>query len=252
MANPLASSHLATHEEDPFLHPESRERAVAADDSPASDTSKTSVVRHDDPNVLPLLLRQLERLMSAAPLGEPITIVGIGSDRTTGDCLGPLVGDYLADLPQFQVLGTLDDPVHAANMAEIVSEITGFTIAVDAALGSPVGGISIRGGSLAPGAAFGRDLPHVGDIAISGLMCESGPLGFERLRSVRLGFVRRVAHTIAIAVATAAQARTTHLRLPAPRAARGDVLLDLATIERANARRDDLPGRVDSPFDRTY
>lgn len=133
----------------------------------------------------------------------PVNVVAIGSDRTTGDCLGPLVGDYLLSCPSVRVHGTLDAPVHAANMAGIIPGIQGCTIAVDAALGDPVGAASVRPGPLAPGAAFGRTLPSVGDVAVSALVCEAGPLGFERLRSVRLGVVRSMARTIAAAIAHA-------------------------------------------------
>lgn len=141
--------------------------------------------------------------MGTAICADRVNVMAIGSDRTTGDCLGPLVGEYLSGVGPFVVYGTLDEPLHAANMAGVVRGIEGFTVAIDAALGNPVGGISVRRGSLAPGAAFGRELPHVGDISISALVCEAGPLGFERLRSVRLGFVRDVAHAIAVSLAGA-------------------------------------------------
>lgn len=149
------------------------------------------------------LAATLRAQMGEATFADRINVMAIGSDRTTGDCLGPLVGEYLSGVGPFVVYGTLDEPLHAANMANVVGGVEGFTVAIDAALGNPVGGISVRRGPLAPGAAFGRELPHVGDIAISALVCEAGPLGFERLRSVRLGFVRDVAHTVAVALAGA-------------------------------------------------
>ncbi len=155
-------------------------------------------------------------LSSCAREKKPINLLAIGSDRTTGDCLGPLVGEYLRHLPEFVVHGTLDTPVHAANFTSVLPRISGFTVAVDAALGNPIGGISVRRGSLAPGAAFGRDLPPVGDLAVSALVCEPGPMGFERLRSVRLNFVRQLAHDIALSLALAAGADhpVDILRLP--------------------------------------
>lgn len=158
-----------------------------------------------------------------------VNVLGIGSDRTTGDCLGPLVGEFLQGVRGVNVYGTLDAPVHAANMAEIVPEITGFTIAVDAALGSPLGSVSVRKGPLAPGAAFGRQLPQVGNVAVSGLVCEAGPLGFERLRSVRLGFVRHMSQVIATAIATAVS--STLAMPPFPTTEQAPVLLDLAALE---------------------
>lgn len=143
------------------------------------------------------LAATFRRLFSAVPADDPINVLAIGSDRTTGDCLGPLVGDFLADSDAFNVYGTLDTPVHAANLNEIAPEITGFTVAIDAALGDPIGAVSVRPGAISPGAAFGRNLPTLGNVSVSALVCESGPLGFERLRSVRLGFVREIARFVA-------------------------------------------------------
>lgn len=161
------------------------------------------VVTHDAADAPLRLSAKLRTEMGVGVFADRINILAIGSDRTTGDCLGPLVGDFLSGVGPFVVYGTLGDPLHAANMADVVRSVEGYTIAIDAALGNPVGGISVRRGSLAPGAAFGRELPHVGDVSVSALVCEAGPLGFERLRSVRLGFVRDVAHCIAVALAGA-------------------------------------------------
>lgn len=159
------------------------------------------VVAYDAVDAHVRLAAVLRAEMGPAVHADRINIMAIGSDRTTGDCLGPLVGEYLSGVGPFVVYGTLDEPVHAANMAAVLEEVDGFTVAIDAALGNPVGGISVQRGALTPGAAFGRELPPVGNVAVSALVCEAGPLGFERLRSVRLGFVRDVAHAIAVALA---------------------------------------------------
>lgn len=183
----------------------------------------------DRPDSVERVAAELRGMIGPCP-EYPVNVLAIGSDRTTGDCLGPLVGEYLLGMGKVNVYGTLDSPVHAANMIEVVPEITGFTVAVDAALGSPVGGISVRKGPLAPGAAFGRELPVVGNVSISGLVCETGPLGFERLRSVRLGFVRRVARTIAHGIAAGVGFELqpgTGLTGPAG----DDEILDLAAYE---------------------
>jgi putative sporulation protein YyaC len=182
-------------------------------------------VCHDAPGATDRLAGALLRLMrDAYPLRAPLTAVCIGSDRTTGDCLGPLVGEYLRSGSVFSVYGTLDEPVHAANLLDVIPALTGFVLAVDAALGEPVGGVAVRRGTLAPGAAFGRDLPAIGDVAVSGLVCEPGGLGFERLRSVRLSFVRRMAHVIASALTEAAG------RLVTERAA-SERVIDIAALE---------------------
>ena len=46
----------------------------------------------------------------------------IGSDRVTGDCLGPYIGHQLLDrldLQDIYVYGTLKDPVHALNLEKV-------------------------------------------------------------------------------------------------------------------------------------
>ncbi|MDG0959670.1 spore protease YyaC, partial [Bacillus paranthracis] len=83
-------------------------------------------------------------LLSHIPIKThiPIILVCIGTDRSTGDALGPLVGTKLEQvgIKNFQVFGTLDDPVHALNLEEKIRNIqkdnpTSFIIAVDACLG---------------------------------------------------------------------------------------------------------------------
>ena len=72
----------------------------------------------------------------------------IGSDRVTGDCLGPYIGHQLldhlrtdySDTQGIYVYGTLKDPVHALNLVKISRQIRtlhpeGLVIAVDASLG---------------------------------------------------------------------------------------------------------------------
>ena len=65
----------------------------------------------------------------------------IGSDRSTGDSLGPLVGYKLEKRgEQARLMGTLKQPVHAINLEEAVSRIgaeyrDSVVVAVDASIG---------------------------------------------------------------------------------------------------------------------
>ena len=73
---------------------------------------------------------------------QPLVIVCIGTDRATGDCLGPLVGQALLPSPQYSVFGTLKEPIHAKNLNQTFKEIYSvcqnpFIIAVDYTLPSP-------------------------------------------------------------------------------------------------------------------
>lgn len=129
----------------------------------------------------------------------------IGTDRSTGDCLGPLIGSKIQPLSQdyLHVYGTLDDPVHASNLKEKLDQIykrfeNPYIIAVDACLGSidSVGQISIGDGSLQPGAGVNKSLPAVGDIHITGIVNVGGFMEFLVLQNTRLNLVMKIANLI--------------------------------------------------------
>ena len=71
-----------------------------------------------------------------------IVFLCIGSDRVTGDCLGPYIGHLLHphETGHIFVYGTLSCPVHALNLEKTSSLITrlhphALVIAIDASLG---------------------------------------------------------------------------------------------------------------------
>lgn len=129
----------------------------------------------------------------------------IGTDRATGDCLGPLVGTRLTSLmPYANIFGTLQDPCHATNLEEILNIIESkfnnpLIIAIDASLGNAdrIGYINIRKGSLKPGTALKKVLPEVGDFHISGVVNIGGFLEHMVLQNTRLYIVYSMADIIA-------------------------------------------------------
>ena len=136
---------------------------------------------------------------------RPIIFLCIGTDRSTGDSLGPLVGDKLKFLIRDDVYlyGNLEKPVHAKNLCEVIEEINcnhpnPFIIAIDACLGSlqNVGKIHIENRPLSPGAALNKDLPLVGHISITGIVNISGALEFMVLQNTRLFTVMQLADII--------------------------------------------------------
>ena len=136
--------------------------------------------------------------------GSPVFLC-IGSDRVTGDCLGPYVGYRLSQyqLPGISVYGTLNQPVHAVNLEHMTDFITlhhpaALVIAVDASLGEKehLGYVTIGNGSLYPGAAVQKELPPVGDIYITGIVNISGILEYLTLQTTRLSTVISLADTI--------------------------------------------------------
>ncbi|HHW60904.1 MAG TPA: spore protease YyaC [Syntrophomonadaceae bacterium] len=129
----------------------------------------------------------------------------IGTDRATGDCLGPLVGTRLKSLhASAHVYGTLERPAHATNLHNVLGEIQDLfydplLVAVDASLGrvDRVGYINVREGCLKPGTALNKSLPEVGDFHVSGVVNVGGFLDQMVLQNTRLYVVHRMAENIA-------------------------------------------------------
>lgn len=128
----------------------------------------------------------------------------IGTDRSTGDCLGPLVGHKLKDMNMANVyiFGSLDEPVHAKNLNIYLSKLKEFKnpyiIAIDACLGKMerVGFINIKEGPLFPGAGVNKNLPSVGNISITGIVNVSGFMEIMILQNTRLSLVMNMANII--------------------------------------------------------
>ena len=140
---------------------------------------------------------------------EPV-FVCIGSDRITGDCLGPLVGQLLLtkySVPYF-VYGTLDFPIHAKNLAATTEFLQSVhpdacVIAIDASLGSyeDIGMIKFGRGGLRAGGAIRKDGPCVGDCYLTGVVNAGGFADHTRLFSTRLYLVHQMAEKIAAGIA---------------------------------------------------
>lgn len=134
-----------------------------------------------------------------------IVFLCIGSDRMTGDCLGPYIGQQLS-LKKFQgiyVYGTLDTPVHALNLRQASDYIEimhphALVIAIDASLGQKkhLGYVTIGNGALYPGAGVQKELPPVGDIHITGIVNIAGILEQMTLQTTRLSTVISLADII--------------------------------------------------------
>lgn len=145
---------------------------------------------------------------------EQLVFCCIGTDRSTGDALGPLVGNHLTQdyaFP-FTVLGTLEKPVHALNLLETQAELETrtpypFVIAVDACLGEEdsIGSIIVRDGSLYPGRAVKKELPPIGNLSIKGVVNVGGFMEAMVLQNTRLHITHSMSTTIARALTLAWQ-----------------------------------------------
>lgn len=168
------------------------------------------------PNASFLLSNEITALMKEVNLDNGISdnpqvvVLCVGTDRSTGDCLGPLVGHKLSKLysmMNIHVLGTLKEPVHAKNLDENMNYILNtiknpFIIAIDASLGKMenIGKINLYKGPLFPGAGVNKNLQPVGDISITGIVNMSGFMEYIVLQNTRLSLVMEMAETISLSL----------------------------------------------------
>ncbi|GKX68450.1 spore protease YyaC [Inconstantimicrobium mannanitabidum] len=137
---------------------------------------------------------------------RPIVFLCIGTDRSTGDSLGPLIGEKIRLFSQnnIYIYGNLENPVHAKNLSYTVEQISiqhkdPYIIAIDACLGNinSIDNIIIDNSPLQPGLALNKDLPSVGDMRILGVVNVAGALEFMVLQNTRLFSVMKLANSIA-------------------------------------------------------
>ncbi len=139
---------------------------------------------------------------------EPIFLC-IGSDHHILDCMGPLTGTMLqALIPGVTVIGTLDAPLHARNMAQSLSgleqtRIGRSVIAIDASVGNQneIGLLQLRRGSLSPGKALAKTLPALGDYAMTGVVDVRANRSGVRTKHAGLGLIYNMAEVLSQSIA---------------------------------------------------
>ena len=148
------------------------------------------------------LLKELNPILAQ---NRPIIFVCIGTDRSTGDSLGPLVGHKLKYLSKndIHVYGTLENPIHAKNMVEVLDKIkfsfiNPYIVVIDSCLGSlsNIGKVFIQKKPLSPGLALNKQLPTFGEMSITGIVNISGNFEFLVLQNTRLYTVMNLADVI--------------------------------------------------------
>lgn len=121
---------------------------------------------------------------------ESIVFLCIGTDRSTGDALGPLTGSRLVEYGFPHVIGTLPDPCDAFNFEARLNGIPDgkVVIAIDACLGQPssVGYFFAGHGPLTPAQSVGGKLPAVGDYSVAAVVNVHGPKPYWTLQVTSL------------------------------------------------------------------
>ena len=140
---------------------------------------------------------------------KSIVFVCIGTDRSTGDSLGPLIGYKISNIKHKSVFihGDLENPVHAKNLDEIMELIRQkyrkpFIIAIDACLGrmDHVGYITVGEGPIKPGSGVNKELTPVGHMNITGIVNFGGFMDFLILQNTRLSVVMKMADLISMGI----------------------------------------------------
>lgn len=159
---------------------------------------------YNDPLLIKTMSKKVITWLPKTP--HNYIVVCIGTDRSTGDSLGPLTGSFFNEYKpkHINVYGTLHEPVHAKNLIDYKNLIkrkytNPFIIAIDACLGrsQSVGNIICGVGPITPGAALNKDLPPIGSIHITGVVNISGFMEYAVLQNTRLSIVVDMARKIA-------------------------------------------------------
>lgn len=138
---------------------------------------------------------------------QTLVLVCIGTDRATGDCLGPLVGYYLEQMlpaKTYILYGNLSHPVHAANLTQTLDEIylqfdSPYIIVIDACLGyaDHVGYVTLSNSALQPGKGVNKQLPSLGHISITGIVDQYSNRNYTTIHHTPLRQVMNLATFIA-------------------------------------------------------
>lgn len=171
-------------------------------------THKKAVIDINDTSAQVNLSKYLKEYIASSidTTYKNIVFMCIGTDRSTGDSLGPIIGYKLSHLSytNIAVIGSLEEPIHAKNLDEKVACINSiyenpFIVAIDACLGhnENIGNINISKGPIYPGAGVNKTLLPVGNINITGIVNASGYMEYFVLQNTRLNLVMKMADIIA-------------------------------------------------------
>lgn len=153
-----------------------------------------------------------------------IILLCIGTDRSTGDSLAPMIGYKLKNYKNNQVYiyGDLINTVHAKNLDETINKIYSnhanpLIIAIDACLGKidHVGFIEANYGEIKAGSGVGKDLTPIGDIHIIGIVNFSSNKGMDYLllQNTRLSLVMKLSEIISICLEKALNKATRKTKI---------------------------------------
>lgn len=149
----------------------------------------------------------LSGIAAELPDPENIVMLCIGTDRSTGDAFGPLLGSRLERDGWPHVRGTLREPCDADRLPDVLAGLPAgkAVIAFDACLGSQanVGRFSVARGPLLPAEAVGKRLPEAGHYSAAAIVAARTAKPYFALMTAPLSLVMDMAECAADAAASA-------------------------------------------------
>lgn len=141
------------------------------------------------------LVKELGKLRERFAWTEPVYCVCVGTDRSTGDSFGPLVGSLLQAAGYPHVIGTLDRPCDSVTLTARLTEVPqgAPVLAIDCVVGQSVGFFQLSPHPLEPGKSLGKPLPKVGGASLLGIVCLNRANPYTALQSASLHQVLRMA-----------------------------------------------------------
>jgi len=144
----------------------------------------------------------LREIQLQCPLPEDIVFICIGTDQSTGDSFGPLVGSQLQSAGFPNVIGTLAFPCDADRVQHEIKTLQHqdkLVVAIDAGLGTAnqIGSFIYSTEPLKPGSALGKTLSSIGSYSICAVVNCTGPKAYWKLQSTSLFQVMELATALA-------------------------------------------------------
>lgn len=137
--------------------------------------------------------------------------LAFGTDRSTGDSLGPFVGHFLNQYG-FNVLGTIEEPLHSQNLVQRIEEIKGqyqYQFSIDCSVlpdtfpSDFLGKVFLKNKGIQPGSGVNKEVDTIGDFSISCPLIRNESISFMTalsLQNVRLSEVISLSQMIASAL----------------------------------------------------
>lgn len=146
------------------------------------------------------------RIKDKGTARDQLIFLCVGTDRSSGDSLGPLTGTWLREAGFPHVIGTLDQPCDADNWSMRLEELAALlteearrvVVAVDACLGSAytAGMFQLSDGPLEPGRSMKLGLTPVGTYSIAAIVNENRANPYTVLQTTPLYRVWTMARQI--------------------------------------------------------